>query len=97
VSDVFRGTAAAALVAVGHPVDAQTICERREVILAELEQSHRERLAASAVESRWGGVVELYRAADGKWTLLLSLPNGVSCVITWGDEWIAPRERESRS
>ena len=47
-----------------------------------------------------GGVIELYTSEKGSWTLLLTQPTGVSCLIAAGDNWEtmpepkpAPREK----
>ena len=43
-----------------------------------------------------GGVVfEVIAAPDGEWTLLLSRPNGVSCVMAAGEAWESRRPRMS--
>ena len=34
-----------------------------------------------------GGLVELYTAATGTWTLLLTIPGGPTCLLGSGDEW----------
>jgi hypothetical protein len=34
-----------------------------------------------------GGLVELYTSENGTWTLMLSQPDGVSCLIAAGENW----------
>jgi hypothetical protein len=34
-----------------------------------------------------GNIVELFTSEKGSWTLLLTLPTGVSCLIAAGDNW----------
>ncbi len=40
--------------------------------------------------TRGGGVLELYATDQGEtWTLLLNLPDGVSCLVLAGEAWQA--------
>ena len=34
-----------------------------------------------------GGLVELYTSDTGTWTLMLTQPDGVSCLIAAGQNW----------
>ncbi len=75
------------------PANAQTMqqigCGDRAAIAADLQQSHDENPAALGVTSA-GTVMELWTARDGEtWTLIVTLPDGSSCVVGAGQDWMA--------
>ena len=64
-------------------------CGLRSDIAAELKQTHEENPIALGVTSV-GTVMELWTARDGEtWTLLVTLPDGSSCVVGAGQDWMA--------
>ncbi len=65
---------------------AQGVCGDREKIVAALEQAYGERKSAVALTGS-GGLVELYVAADGSWTLLYTVPAGPTCLLAAGEAW----------
>jgi hypothetical protein len=65
---------------------AQGVCGDRDEIVAALEQTYGERKTAVAL-SGGGGLVELYTAADGRWTLLYTAPAGPTCLLAAGEAW----------
>ncbi len=65
---------------------AQGVCGSRVEIAAALEHAYSERKAAMALSGS-GGLVELYMAADGRWTLLYSMPGGPTCFLAAGEAW----------
>ena len=36
-----------------------------------------------------GSVLEVLASKDGTWTILITSPNGTSCVVAVGDSWEA--------
>lgn len=69
---------------------AQSVCGDRDEIVDALDRAHGERKTAVALAAS-GGVVELFTAADGGWTLLYTLPGGVACLLAVGEAWEAWR------
>lgn len=80
--------AATAIVALtlSSPASAQMVCGDRVEIIKALENGHEEQKTASALSGN-GGLVELYTATTGSWTLLLTLPGGPTCLMGSGEEW----------
>lgn len=77
----LAGTAAA-------PVAAAGVCDARADVLTHLKAKYAEAPAALGVTAI-GQLVELIAAPDGKtWTLILTSPRGVSCLIAAGEHWI---------
>ena len=68
------------------PVYAQAVCGDRDEIVSRLEAAYQEKASAVGMAGN-GGVVELYTSEKGSWTLLLTQPTGVSCLIAAGDNW----------
>ncbi len=86
---------ALALLAVGalplgsDPASAQgasAICKARDSLLTQLEQKYGEVPMAIGVAN--GALIELLTAKDGiTWTIILTSPKGMSCLIASGDGW----------
>ena len=91
---------ALALLAVGalslrpDPASAQgapAVCEARDSLLTQLERKYGEVPVAIGVAD--GALIELLTAKDGMtWTIILTSPKGMSCLVASGDGWrpIAP-------
>ena len=66
---------------------AQTPCDLRANVLSHLKSKYKEDPVAIGL-SNAGGVVELITADDGKtWTLIVTHPTGVACLIAAGEAW----------
>lgn len=65
------------------------VCAERATVLDELARRYREAPVALGLANN-GGVVELFASADGAtWTLLITLPSGLSCMMAAGEDWQA--------
>ena len=56
------------------------------MIIARLHTGYQEFMSALGL-STTGGVMELYTSKEGTWTLILTQPNGMSCLIAVGEGW----------
>lgn len=64
-------------------------CSARAEIMHGLAATYNEAPIAGGVANN-GGVVELLNSKDGKtWTLVVSMPDGTSCLIAAGRSWNA--------
>ena len=62
-------------------------CDQRAKVLGHLAQKYHEAPIAVGVTSS-GGIVEVLTTGDGHtWTIILSNPNGTSCLIAAGEGW----------
>ncbi len=62
-------------------------CDQRAKVLGHLAQKYDEAPIAVGVTSS-GGIVEVLTTGDGQtWTIILSDPNGTSCLIAAGEGW----------
>ncbi len=65
---------------------AAQVCAARDGLLVQLEQKYGEVPVAIGVAD--GRLVELLTAKDGMtWTIILTSPKGVSCLIASGEGW----------
>jgi len=65
---------------------ARSFCTERDTLLSQLEHKYGEVPVAIGVAD--GRLVELLTAKDGiTWTIILTSPQGVSCLIASGDGW----------
>jgi hypothetical protein len=73
------------------PAAAETVCAVRQQILDSLRGEYFEAPRALGMAND-GNVVELLSTGDGgTWTLLVTMPDGISCVIAAGESWEALR------
>ncbi len=70
----------------GNPAHAQANCDMRKSLLAKLHNGYDEEPVASGLASS-GNVVELLISAGGTWTILVTNPNGVTCIAAVGEDW----------
>lgn len=77
----------AALVAVfSIPASAQGLCGNRDNIVGQLAERHHETTAAMGLTTN-GRIVEVLKSEDGTWTIIVSSPDGRSCLMAFGDHW----------
>ncbi len=66
---------------------AQAMCLRHSDLAAQLETKFGEAPTAIALASN-GGLIELFSTGDGAtWTLVMTSPDGVACVLVSGESW----------
>ncbi len=65
------------------------ICAEREILTESLAREYSEAPAALGI-SDTGNVIEVLAANDGRtWTILMTMPDGTSCVLATGQSWEA--------
>lgn len=85
------GAAIAGYFATATPAAAQfqihpQSCADRGDMVDKLKTDYGETLRGAGLQSETG-VVELFVAKSGTWTLLVTFPNGVSCPVAVGEHW----------
>jgi len=66
---------------------AAPACAKRADVLAQLSQRYSEAPVAVGVAGN-GGLIELLTASTGStWTLIITLPNGPTCLLAAGRDW----------
>lgn len=64
----------------------ENVCGKRDDIVSRLENGYQEFNSAMGMSTN-GGLVELFTSENGTWTLMLTQPDGVSCLIAAGQNW----------
>jgi hypothetical protein len=75
-----------ALLAATSTAAAQSVCGAREALLKQLASEYQEAPAGIGLASN-GSVVELLTSKGGTWTLMVTRPNGMTCLIGTGEAW----------
>ena len=68
------------------PASAQMACGERDKIIGELTETWDENRTAIGL-SNTGAVIEVFSSPNGTWTMLLTRPDGPTCLIGAGDHW----------
>ena len=69
----------------------QYVCAERGVVAGHLKDRYGESHVGAGVAAS-GALIELFVAPTGTWTLIVSGPDGKSCIVSHGDGWDgAPR------
>lgn len=102
IRSVFLIAVAVFFMVSAQPAHAQMVCGERVDIVKALEDGHSEHRTAAGLSGN-GGLVELFTASTGTWTLLLTMPGGPTCLLGAGEEWEGfdikdlPKKRRSTS
>ena len=92
---LFAALIAASLMFDASAVSAQLIpCGERYTILKTLKQQYDEQRTAFGVTAD-GRLLEVVVSPRGSWTILLTRPGGLTCLVTSGDGWrqiVEPRD-----
>ena len=62
------------------------LCGERNVVISSLEKNYSEVPVSMGLEST-GGVIEVLAAPEGSFTILITRPNGLSCIMVSGENW----------
>lgn len=65
---------------------AGQVCGDRDNILAHLSDNFEEKPVAIGLDSR-GRVMEVLAAESGTWTVVITMPNGLSCLLASGQRF----------
>lgn len=72
------------------PVQAQqvqSLCTERSEVLGHLATKYSEAPVAMGLANN-GGVIEVLTSGSGtSWTIIITMPNGVSCMLAAGESW----------
>ena len=83
----------AALLLVSSAALAEVPCGKRDQIIDWLAAKYKEEPVATGISSK-GALLEVLSSQDGDtWTILLTAPNGTTCVVDTGQSW-QPRPHE---
>ena len=82
-------TAALPPLAASSPAAAQEGCAPRAEVEAFLARDYQEQPIATGIANN-GGLVEVFASPERTtWTLLITMPDGRTCMMAAGENWIA--------
>ena len=62
------------------------VCGERAKFLPHLGKNHNESPSAMGVTAS-GRVIEVLTSSDGTWTIIMTHPNGLTCMVAAGKAW----------
>lgn len=63
------------------------VCGEREIIVRRLQDKYGETRQSMGLQQN-NGVVEIFASdASGTWTILVTMPNGMTCLVAAGEAW----------
>ena len=69
------------------PATAQNVCTARAELLGHLDSKYSEAPVAMGLANN-GGVIEVLSSGAGTtWTIVITMPNGVTCLLAAGESW----------
>ncbi len=69
------------------PAQAQNICTARAAVVGHLDTKYSEAPVAMGLANN-GGVIEVLSSGSGTtWTIIITMPNGVTCLLAAGESW----------
>jgi len=86
---LYRAILTTALILVGGAVTAQMACAPRDELAAELARDYHETPRGSGIMADGSALMEIYAAETGSWTVIITRPDGLACVVATGDGWSA--------
>jgi len=88
----IAGSAAGLAVALAAPASAQSACLAHDKLIQMLDGRYSEKPVAFGLEVS-GQLFEVFAADDGAtWTMVVTTPEGASCVVAVGEEWQTPQQ-----
>jgi hypothetical protein len=71
---------------------AQPQCDQRDSVLQVLQQKYKEQPVALGVTHN-GGLVEVLTTGNGNtWSIIVTTPQGMSCLVAAGEGWKAMQQ-----
>lgn len=61
-------------------------CANRTAFLKHLSDTYKETPVAMGLAAN-GGLLEVIASEDGSWTIIVTMPNGISCGVASGMSW----------
>ncbi len=89
VSGIVSIVALAGVATFSGEASAEPSCGQREEVVKVLAQRHAEAPTSMGLAMN-GAMVEVFSTVDGmSWTLLMTMPDGRSCVMAAGESWMS--------
>jgi len=83
------------LMLIAHASHGQAVCGLRAAMLKQLQGNYRETPVSMGLASN-GSVLEITRSDSGTWTILLTNPSGITCLMAAGENWETVRPEKKK-
>jgi len=77
------------------PAYAQAVCGERSALLKQLDGKYKEAPISMGLAAN-GSVVEVTRSDKGTWSLLLTNPAGLTCLMAAGEHWEVLKDKKAK-
>ena len=84
---IFSLIAASVLFLSVSSANAEQFCAPRDKAVVQLEKQFGEFVSGRGLAVNGKRMIELFVSEKGSWTVLISDPKGLSCVVTSGENW----------
>jgi len=84
---IFSLIAASVLFLSVSSANAQQFCAPRDKAVVQLEKQFGEFVSGRGLAVNGKQMIEIFVSEKGSWTVLISDPKGLSCVVTSGENW----------
>lgn len=93
---IFVAAVTAALgAAVSIPARAQVVCADHRLVTDHLATNYDEHAVGTGLTFA-GRAIELFVAETGSWTIVVTAPDGESCIVSHGEAWQTPPRTRRR-
>ena len=86
ITGLFLGALLIGWSALPGTAGAQMVCGERSVMVDGLMKNYAEAPVSIGLASN-GAVIEVFASPDRSWTIVMTRPNGLSCVVAAGEGW----------
>ena len=86
ITGLFLGALLIGWSALPGSAGAQMVCGERSVMVDGLLKNYAEAPVSIGLASN-GSVIEVFASPDRSWTIVMTRPNGLSCVVAAGEGW----------
>ena len=84
---IFSLIAASVLLISASSANAKQSCAPHDRAVKQLEKQFGEKVFGRGLAANGKRMIELFVSENGSWTMLISGPNGRSCVMAIGENW----------
>ena len=68
------------------PIAPQSVCGKRARFVSQLNKRFKEKPVSIGLAAD-GSMIEVFAAASGSFSILLTRPEGISCLVSSGENW----------
>ena len=74
--------------------NSQEICSDREDIVSQLTEDYNETSIGIGLATN-GSVLELFVSPEKTWSVIVTTPHGITCLVTAGEHWEEIEEKQN--